>query len=100
MPWEPGRNSRRAVLPGDMLGQTRFVMGYIEDLLRPFGRRPADLKLMVCYFRSAGTAAETAAFVETLADCVGGALPPITIQPQAHMHTPETMVEIWGVAQG
>ena len=100
VPWEPGGNSGRAMLPGDLLGQTRFVMSYIEDLLRPFGRRPADLKLMVCYFTSAGEAAETAAFVETLADCVGGALPPVTIQPQPHMHTPETLVEIWGVAQG
>jgi enamine deaminase RidA (YjgF/YER057c/UK114 family) len=100
VPSEPGNNSGRRVLDGELLPQTRFTMSYIEDLLRPFGRRPADLKLMVCYFTSTGAQAETDAFCATLADCVGGALPPLTLVPQPHMHTPETMVEIWGVAEG
>lgn len=100
VPSEPGNNSGRRVLDGELLPQTRFTMSYIEDLLRPFGRRPVDLKLMVCYFTSTGSQAETEALCATLADCVGGALPPLTLVPQPHMHTPETTVEIWGVAEG
>ena len=100
VPSEPGLNSGRRVLEGQLLPQTRFTMSYIEDLLRPFGRRPADLKFMVCYFQSSGAAADTQAFVATLADCVGGALPPMTLVAQPQMHTPENTVEIWGVAQG
>lgn len=80
--------------------QTRFTMSYIEDLLRPFGRSPADLKLMVCYFTSTGSEAETVAFAKTLCDCVGGALPPVTLVPKPMMHNPNTTVEILGVAQG
>ncbi|MHB1219592.1 MAG: hypothetical protein ACYC1L_15475, partial [Alphaproteobacteria bacterium] len=75
-------------------------MSYIDDLLRPFGRQSADLKIMVCYFTSTGTEAETMAFVQTLADCVGGALPPMTLVPKPMMHTADNTVEIWGVAQG
>ena len=100
VPSEPGSNAGGRILDGELLPQTRFTMSYIEDLLRPFGRRPADLKLMVCYFTSDGTQAETEAFVATLADCVGGALPPMTLVPQPQMHSPETKVEIWGVAEG
>ncbi|WP_027155778.1 hypothetical protein [Mesorhizobium sp. WSM2561] len=84
----PYENKGRTVLNGELMPQTRFTMGYIEDLLRPFGRSPADLKLMVCYLSSTGTEAETVAFVRTLANCLGGSLPP------------EESVEIWGVAQG
>jgi hypothetical protein len=87
-------------MPGQLQPQTRFTISYIEDLLRPFGRRPADLKLMVCYFTAANGEADTRAFVETLADCIGGALPPMTLVAKPMMHTPENTVEIWGVAQG
>ena len=43
VPSEPGNNSGRRVLNGELLPQTRFTMSYIEDLLRPFGRPPARL---------------------------------------------------------
>jgi enamine deaminase RidA (YjgF/YER057c/UK114 family) len=99
VPWAPFSNSGQAVHPGDLPAQTRFTMSYIEDLLRGFGRRAADLKLMVCYFRSSGDPAETTAFVDVLAECIGGPLPPITLVPQPHLHTPDSTVEIWGVAQ-
>ncbi|WP_027155770.1 hypothetical protein [Mesorhizobium sp. WSM2561] len=79
--------------------QARFTMSYVGDLLRLFGRSPADLKLMVCYFKSTGTEAETVAFVKTLADCVGGALPPMTLVPKFTTAS-EVSVEICGVAQG
>ena len=100
VPSEPYTNSGQRVHPGDLPAQTRFTMSYIEDLLRGFGRRAADLKLMVCYFRSSGDPAETAAFADILAECVGGPLPPMTLVPQPHLHTPESTVEIWGVAEG
>lgn len=96
----PYGNKGLSVMEGQLMPQTRFVMGYIEDLLRPFGRTLADLKLMVCYFTSTGTEAETVAFAKTLADCVGGALPPLTLVPKPMMHNPKNTVEIWGVAQG
>ncbi|MCA1386358.1 MULTISPECIES: Rid family hydrolase [unclassified Bradyrhizobium] len=100
VPLRPYSNTGGCVMEGQLIPQTRFTMSYIEDLLRPFGRRPADLKLMVCYFTSTGTEAETMAFAKTLADCVGGALPPMTLVPKPMMHSPNTTVEIWGVAQG
>ena len=100
VPSEPYSNSGKRMLEGQLLPQTRMAMSYIEDLLRPFGRRPADLKVMICYFTSDGSQAETEAFVATLADCVGGALPPMTLVPQPMMHSPEIKVEIWGAAQG
>ncbi|WIW50287.1 RidA family protein (plasmid) [Bradyrhizobium sp. 62B] len=100
VPSQPHSNKGRSVMEGLLMPQTRFTMSYIEDLLRPFGRSPADLKLMVCYFTSTGTEAETLAFAKTLADCVGGALPPVTLVPKPMMHNPNTTVEIWGVAQG
>jgi enamine deaminase RidA (YjgF/YER057c/UK114 family) len=100
VPSEPWSNSGLRVMPGRLLPQTRFTMSYIEDLLRPFGRRPADLKFMTCYYTSDGTAAVTEEFVRTLADCMGGALPPMTLVAQPMMHTAENTVEIWGVAEG
>ena len=99
VPSRPYANSGLRVLEGQLLPQTRFTMTYIEDLLRPFGRRPSDLKLMVCYFTSDGTQADTEAFLGVLADCAGGALPPVTAVPVPMMHSPENTVEIWGVAQ-
>lgn len=100
VPWNPYGNEGIFVLPGERLPQARFVMGYIEDLLRPFGRTAADLKLMVCYFTSDGSEAEIAAFARTLAECIGGALPPMTLVPKPKMHNDDNTVEIWGVAQG
>ncbi|WOH57665.1 RidA family protein [Bradyrhizobium sp. BWC-3-1] len=100
VPAQPYDNKGQPVMEGQLMPQTRFTMSYIEDLLRPFGRAPSDLKLMVCYFTSTGTEAETIAFAKTLADCVGGALPPMTLVPKPMMHNPRTTVEIWGVAQG
>lgn len=100
VPSEPFTNSGQRVHPGDLPRQTRFTMSYIEDILRGFGRRASDLKLAVCYFRSDGSEASTRAFVDVLAACMGGPLPPLTLVPQPHMHTPESTVEIWGVAAG
>ena len=100
VPSQPYTNSGLRVHPGDLPQQTRFTMSYVDDILRGFGRRAADLKLAVCYFRSDGGEAATRAFVEILANCIGGPLPPLTLVPQPHMHTPESTVEIWGVAAG
>jgi enamine deaminase RidA (YjgF/YER057c/UK114 family) len=100
VPAVPYDNSRERVLPGDLLGQTVFTMTYIDDLLRGFARRAADLAVAVCYFRSDGSAATTRRFVDTLAACIGTALPPLTLVPQPHMHTPQSTVEIWGVTPG
>jgi len=100
VPSEPNANNGRRILPSQLVPQTRFTMSLIEDLLRGFGRRPADLKLIVAYFTSDGTPEATETFLATVAAAIGGPLPPITVVPQPHMHDPATMVEIWGVAQG
>ncbi len=100
VPSAPFDNAVGRVLPGDLVAQTRFTMTYIEDLLRGFARRPADLKLLVAYFVSDGSQAATQRFLDTLAASIGGPLPPVTLVPQTHMQTPETTVEIWGVAEG
>ncbi len=100
VPAPPFAHALDRVLPAQLVPQTRLTMSYIEDLLRGFGRRPADLKLLIAYFTSDGTPEATATFLDTVAACVDGPLPPITVVPQPHMHTPETMVEIWGIAQG
>ncbi|WEX79697.1 hypothetical protein PYH37_006126 (plasmid) [Sinorhizobium numidicum] len=98
-PGRPYDNKWQAVMEGQLLPQTRFTMSYIEDLLRPFGREPADIVLLVCYFSSTGTQAETVALTNTIAASVGGALPPMTLIPLP-MYSPENTVEIWGVARG
>jgi enamine deaminase RidA (YjgF/YER057c/UK114 family) len=100
VPWGTDSNAGRTVLPGQLLPQTQFTMSYIEDLLRAFDRETSDLKLMVAYFTSNGTEQETLSFLETLAACVPGPLPPMTLVPQPHMHTKDMTVEIWGVARG
>jgi enamine deaminase RidA (YjgF/YER057c/UK114 family) len=100
VPWATDSNAGSVVLPGDVLGQTQFTMSYIDDLLGAFGRTAADLRLMVAYFTSSGTEAETQAFLQRLAACIPGPLPPLTLVPQPHMHTSEMTVEIWGVARG
>lgn len=98
VPWEPNANTGRAMHPGDVIAQTHFVMSYIEDILRSFDATTSDLRLLVCYFASDGSPEQTHRFVEALADCVGGVLPPITVVPQPHLHSDDTCVEIWGVA--
>jgi enamine deaminase RidA (YjgF/YER057c/UK114 family) len=99
VPWATNSNAGRVVLPGEVLAQTQFTMTYLDDLLGAFGRRTADLKLMVAYFTSGGSEAETLAFLETISACVAGPLPPMTLVPQPHMHTKDMTVEIWGIAQ-
>jgi enamine deaminase RidA (YjgF/YER057c/UK114 family) len=100
VPWGTDSNAGRVVLPKQVLAQTQFTMSYIDDLLQAFARTAADLRLMVAYFTSSGTEAETLAFLETLAACIPGPLPPLTVVPQPHMHTEDMTVEIWGVARG
>ena len=100
VPSEPYANTGDRMMPGNLAGQTRMTMSYIEDLLRGFDRRPADLKLMVCYFTAADGLATTHMMLDILSQCVGGALPPTTLVPKTMMHTRENTVEIWGVAQG
>ena len=98
VPSQPFNNAKERVLTGQLGPQTAFTMSYIEDLLRGFGRTASDLKLAVCYFKSDGSEETTQRFVKTLQECMGGALPPLTLVPQPQMHTPENTVEIWGVA--
>lgn len=99
VPSEPFSNTRARMLPGDLVGQTRMTMSYIEDIMRGFNRTPADLKLMVCYFDCPDGEASTRLFLDTLAGCIGGALPPTTLVAKPQMHSVENTVEIWGVAQ-
>ena len=99
VPFEPGSNSGIAIYPGDLLEQTRFTMSYVEDILRAFDATTSDLRLLVCYFASGGTEAETVRFLDAVSDCVAGPLPPITVVPQPHMHSQEIAVEIWGVSR-
>ncbi len=98
VPSEPYANTGRRMLPGNLPAQTRMTMSYIEDLLRGFGRRPADLKLMVCYYTWSDETT-TQMMLDLLAQCVGGILPPLTLVPKTMMHSVENTVEIWGVAQ-
>ena len=100
VPSEPFTNTGKRVHHYDLEQQTLFTMSYIEDLLRGWNRAPDDLKLAVCYFTSDGTAGNGDWMFRLLATTMGGILPPITLVPQPNMHTPESMVEIWGVAEG
>jgi hypothetical protein len=59
----------------------------------------SDLRLLICYFTSGGSVTETEQLLATVADCVPGVLPPITLVPQPHMHNDKIMLEIWGVAR-
>lgn len=99
VPSEPFSNTGARMLPGDLVAQTRMTMSYIEDIMRGFDRTPADLKLMVCYFTCPDGEATTRLFLDTIAGCVGGALPPVTLVAKPMMHSAENTVEIWGVAQ-
>ena len=99
VPSAPFSNSGERMLPGNLVGQTRLTMSYIEDLLRGFGRTPADLKLMVCYFTCDRGEETTRLFLDTLTGCIGRALPPTTLVAKPMMHSVENTVEIWGVAQ-
>lgn len=100
VPSEPFSNTGNRMLAGNLAAQTRMTMSYIEDLLRGFGRTPADLKLMICYYTCDDGAATTRAVLDILAGCIGGALPPTTLIAKPMMHTVDNTVEIWGVAQG
>lgn len=100
VPSAPFANTGQRMMAGNLPAQTRMTMSYIEDLLRGFGRRPADLKLMVVYFTSDGSEAASHGMLDLLAQCIGGALPPTTLVPKSMMHSVENTVEIWGVAQG
>jgi enamine deaminase RidA (YjgF/YER057c/UK114 family) len=100
VPWATDSNTGRVVLPGQVLPQTQHTMSYVDDLLRAFGKSTTDLRLVVAYFSSSGTEEETRSFLKTLAACIPGPLPPMTVVPQPHMHTKDMTVEIWGVAQG
>lgn len=99
VPSEPFSNTGARMLPSDMVAQTRMTMSYIEDILRGFNRTTADLKLMVCYFTCPDGEKTTRKFLETVAGCIGGALPPTTLVAKPMMHGPDNTVEIWGVAQ-
>jgi enamine deaminase RidA (YjgF/YER057c/UK114 family) len=98
VPFEEAMNQGNAVHGGDLLAQTRFTMGYVNDIIEAFGCTTGDYALLVCYFESTGTQAETEAFVTALAETVDGDLPPMTLVPQPHMHSDDMSVEIWGVA--
>ncbi len=99
VPFVAGR-SGKPVHVGDLIGQTRYTMGLIEEIVKGFGRSRADYRLIVAYFTSKGTPAETEAFIGAIADCVKGPLPPITVVPQPYMHSSNTLTEIWAVAEG
>lgn len=100
VPSEPYANTGRRMMPGNLAGQTRMTLSYIEDLLRGFNRRPSDLKLMVCYYTCPDGEKTTHMMLDLLSQCLGSALPPTTLVPKTMMHSVENTVEIWGVAQG
>ena len=87
------------MLPGELLPQTRFTMSYVEDLLRPFNCKTSDIKLLVCYFQKSDDEEMSNKMLNLLRNCCGGVLPPITLVPVPHMQSPDSTVEIWGVAQ-
>jgi enamine deaminase RidA (YjgF/YER057c/UK114 family) len=99
VPSESFSNTGARMFPGDLIAQTRMTMSYIEDILRGFNRVPADLKLMVCYFTCPDGETTTRLFLETVAGCIGGSLPPTTLVAKPMMHSADNTVEIWGVAQ-
>jgi len=100
VPAQPYSNTGKRVHPGQLLPQARLTMSYISDLLRPFGRSPLDLKLLVCYFRRLPDQDETDALLSLLTDYCGGVLPPLSLIPVDHMQDEDSTIEIWGVAQG
>lgn len=98
VPWEPRTNSGQAMHAGDVIAQTRFVMSYVEDILRAFDATTGDLRLLVCYFASGGSVEESHRVIEAIDDCVAGLLPPVTLVAQPYLHAEDSRVEIWGVA--
>jgi enamine deaminase RidA (YjgF/YER057c/UK114 family) len=98
-PSEPFTNTQKPMYPGDLCGQTRQVMSYLDDLLRGFGRSTGDLRMLMCYYTCPDGQATTRRFLDTLASCVAGPLPPTTLCPRPSMQTPEGRLEIWGIAQ-
>ena len=99
VPAEPFSNTGKRMLPGELLPQTRFTMSYVEDLLRPFNCKTSDIKLLVCYFQKSDDEEMSNKMLNLLRNCCGGVLPPITLVPVPHMQSPDSTVEIWGVAQ-
>lgn len=100
VPFEPDSNEGKPVFPGELIPQTQFTMVLVEEVLRAFGAVTPDLALLVCYFASDGSEARSRAMVEIMTATSGGVLPPLTLVPQPHMHSPDMTVEIWGVARG
>jgi len=100
VPFATNSNAGQVVLPGRQLPQTQFTMSYLDDLLRAFGKTMSDLRLVVAYFTSNGGEEATRSFIRTIAACIPGPLPPMTVVPQPHMHTKDMNVEIWGIAEG
>jgi len=100
VPSEPFSNSGKRVSAGDLTEQTRFTFRYVAELLEGFDRSASDLALAVCYFTSSGDQSDTTAFLDLVAESTGGVLPPMTLVPVPHMQTPDSTVEIWGVAPG
>jgi len=100
VPFEPGTNTGKSLHAGNLPEQTRLSMRYIDDILRGFGATTSDLQLLVCYFESDGQESSTQHFAQTLADCIAGPLPPVTLIPQPKMHSDEIAVEIWGLSRG
>jgi enamine deaminase RidA (YjgF/YER057c/UK114 family) len=100
VPAEPFSNTAKRVHPHNLELQTTYTMSYIEDLLRGWNRSASDLKLSVCYFTSTGDPNQSEFMANLLTDTMSGVLQPLTLVPQPHMQTAESMVEIWGVAQG
>lgn len=100
VPLTPDSNDGGPVFPGELIPQTQFTMVLVEEILRAFGAVLPDLALLVCYFSSDGGETASRAMAECMTACSGGVLPPLTLVPQPHMHSPEMTVEIWGVARG
>ncbi|MDH3666191.1 MAG: hypothetical protein OEN23_04595 [Paracoccaceae bacterium] len=99
VPSEPYANTGDRMMAGQLEGQTRMTMSYIRDIMRGFGRSPADLKLMVCYYQCDEGEKTTHRMAEILAACTGNALPPVTLVAKQAMQTKHNTVEIWGVGQ-
>ena len=94
----PGSNDGSVPSPGALMPQTGETMDFIAAILAGFGKGPDDIRFLVTYFASDGTAAATNAFIATLARAFTGPLPPMTVVPLPRLHSDEMTVEIWAVA--
>jgi enamine deaminase RidA (YjgF/YER057c/UK114 family) len=100
VPLEPDQNVGKVAFKGELMPQTQFTMLLVEEILRAFGAVPSDTALLVTYFSSDGGDKLSREMCEMMRLTSGGVLPPVTLVPQPHMHTPDMTVEIWGVARG